>query len=315
MDFDATNPLDEVLNKKGDTNNDGNSRKDSDDGTVPSSTIGSDSTSRERSLPLDHAGAGHGGIETRARSFDDVFGSGDGAFGIPDTGTTESGEAEQFNRAHGEGLPSDIAEHGSEGTRGSEEHAELVLGDSLRKLFQPKDYPGWHSILTDGVIDEFCNCLKFCLFIELAAAECNIAPNSLKEWLRQGRRMHEYLWHYCEIYNNGTEYGTEKLKEIFAAVTPNDWQVYKFYCEVKKAKAQNEVDNLRYIQAARGKDWKASKYLLSIMNRERYSENENANNITVNAGNDFSVKVVDYGELITGADDSIEVEADEIEGD
>lgn len=190
---------------------------------------------------------------------------------------------------------------------------ETAAEETLRRLFDPK---GKHPFLTDKIIEEFAYNLRTCIFQELAAIEAGISVNSMKEWMRQGRIVHDYLWDAICTYDIGTEYGKAKLVEITEKLSEADWVVFKFYQEAQKAKAYGERDDLDFISRARSKDWKAAKYRLTIRNRQVYSENLPAQtNVNVSTGdNNFNLTVVDYETAMTDTDgEALEVEATDVD--
>jgi len=231
---------------------------------------------------------------------DKIRGNATGSFAF-DAGDSDGGES-------GESQSDDDDENGEDFSTALEPEAEM----KLTELFKRK---GKHPFLNDQIIEDFCRNLRTCIFQELAAIEAGIAVNSMKEWLRQGRIVHEYLWDAIGTYDIGTKYGNEKLKEIVSKLTEADWVVFKFYTEATKAKAWGERDDLDFIARARSKDWRAAAYRLKIRNPEVYAETKQAPTTIVNTGDvTQSLTVVDFGKWMEDDQgESLEIEATDVE--
>ncbi len=180
---------------------------------------------------------------------------------------------------------------------------------SLSKIFNPKSC---HPYLTDALIEEYCTVIKIYMFPELAAASIGISYSSLKDWVRQGRKVHEWLWYNINLLGH-SETGKSQLQEIVDALTPEDWTVYKLYKDSRLALAQSEIENLEFVNKARSKDWRAAKWLLEVQNRSRYAETKETLNVNVSAtASDGSAKieVINYENYVNDPDSEIiEVQA------
>ncbi len=198
---------------------------------------------------------------------------------------------------------------------GTGKEIEYSPGINFRKMFNPSTKTQ-ATALTDELIAEYCAELGSCIFDELAAASVGMSVNSLKEWVRQGRAVHEFLWFNMQTHCDGTEAGEARFAAICEDLTYADWQVHKLYTERRKAKAESERADLDFISKARSKDWKAAAYRLKIRNRERYGEGEKSTQVNISAGDgNFEIQVVNYEDYVTGGEsaETIEVEAIEEE--
>jgi len=174
-----------------------------------------------------------------------------------------------------------------------------------------------NMVLNEKLIDDFCHELRSCIFTELAADACGIAINSLKEWLRQGRKVHEYLSYHAQM-SDAANMPKEHLQSILDEMSEADWLTFKLYTDYKQARYEGEKDDLDFIARARAKDWKAAAYRLKIRNRERYGEGEK-NQVNINTGSgsiiNGGITVVDYSQWILGDEsgESIEIEAETVD--
>lgn len=193
--------------------------------------------------------------------------------------------------------------------------------DGFAALFSPSR--GRNTILTDKLIQEFCEGLRHVIFQELAAAEVGILPKTLKQWLYQGRIVKEFLWDAMQevmLSDWDREEAEKRFEEKVLTLTDADWQVYKLYEAVQRAKAEGERDDLEFIARARAKDWKAAKYRLEIRNPERYRVDGGSKTQVRISQTDTDGKttfeVVNYNDWVNAeSEEPIEVEAEIIQSE